>query len=57
MLALGNVPYRLGRDSKEDTNETHAPKIADDEIQDMTFCAILKNYKTKAPESKCISIL
>lgn len=50
VLALGKVPYRLGRDSKSDTGEQHAPNIADDEIQDMTFCAILKNYKSKAPE-------
>lgn len=52
VLALGNVPYRLGRDSKRDTNEPHAPDIADDEIQDMTFCAILKNYKSNAPAVK-----
>lgn len=50
VLALGNVPYRLGRDSKSDTGEPHAPESADDEIQDMTYCAILKNYKTKAPQ-------
>lgn len=50
VLALGNVPYRLGRDSKRDTGEPHAPESADDEIQDMTYCAILKNYKTKAPQ-------
>ncbi len=50
VLALGNVPYRLGRDAKKDTGESHAPEKADDEIQDMTFCAILKNYKSKAPE-------
>lgn len=50
VLALGNVPYRLGRDSKSDTGEPHAPENADDEIQDMTYCAILKNYKTKAPK-------
>lgn len=52
VLALGNIPYRLGRDSKIDTGELHAPEIADDEIQDMTFCAILKKYKSKAPEVK-----
>jgi len=52
VLALSNVPYRLGRDSKSDTGEPHAPKIADDEIQDMTYCAILKNYKAKAPQVK-----
>lgn len=52
VLSLGNVPYRLGRDSKTDTGEPHAPDIADDEIQDMTYCAILKNYKTKAPQVK-----
>jgi hypothetical protein len=55
VLALGKVPYRLGRDSKSDTGEQHPPNIADDEIQDMTFCAILKNYKGKAPEIKASS--
>ncbi len=52
VLALSNVPYQLGRDSKSDTGEPHAPKIADDEIQDMTYCAILKNYKAKASQVK-----
>jgi len=52
VLALGNVPYRLGREAKNDTGEPHAPDNADDEIQDMTFCAILKKYKSKAPEVK-----
>lgn len=50
VLAFGNVSYRLGRDSKSHTAEPHAPESADDEIQDITYCAILKNYKTKAPQ-------
>lgn len=50
VLKLGNVPYRLGRDSKFDTGEVDAPEKPDFEIQDMTFCAILKNYHSKAPE-------
>lgn len=50
VLKLGNVPYRLGRDSKSDTGETDAPEKPDFEIQDMTFCAILKKYQDKAPE-------
>jgi hypothetical protein len=49
VLALADVPYRLGRDSKADTLEPHAPELADGEVQDMTFCAILKKYPGKAP--------
>lgn len=50
VLKLGNVPYRLGRDSKSDTGEPDAPETPDFEIQDMTFCAILKKYQDKAPQ-------
>lgn len=49
-IVSAGIPYRLGRDSKADTGEVDAPKFADDEIQDMTFCAILKKYNGKAPE-------
>lgn len=50
VLKLAEVPYRLGRDAKSDTGEQDALDIPDDEIQDMTFCAILKKYEGKAPE-------
>lgn len=50
VLKLGNVPYRLGRDSKSDTGEPDAPEKPDFEIQDMTYCAILKKYEVKAPQ-------
>lgn len=42
VLDLGKVPYRLGRDSKEELGEEHAPDLHDMEIQDMTWCATLK---------------
>jgi len=49
VLPLAGISYRLGRDAKNDTGEPDAPDAADDEIQDMTFCAILKKYETDAP--------
>jgi len=52
VLQLAGIPYRLGRDAKSSTGEPDAPDIADDEIQDMTFCAILKKYETDAPPVK-----
>jgi hypothetical protein len=48
VLHLGNVPYRLGRESKEQTGEDHAPAKPDMKVQDMTLCAIMK----KAPSGK-----
>jgi hypothetical protein len=49
MLALGEIPYDLGRDSKEESGEPDAPDVHDYEMQDMTYCAILKKFKNKAP--------
>ncbi len=40
-LELAGVPYRLGRDAQSDSGEAHAPEVADMEIQDMTWVAIL----------------
>lgn len=48
VLALAEIPYRLGRDSQSDTNEFSAPDKPDDVLQDITYCAILKKYKTAA---------
>ena len=50
VIASAGMPYRLGRDAQADTLEPHAPLQADDIVQDMTFCAILKKYDGKAPE-------
>jgi hypothetical protein len=49
VLKLADVPYRLGRDSKDDTNEPNAPYKADGIVQDITYCAILKKYENAAP--------
>jgi len=50
VLEMGKVPYRIGRDSKDDTKEKDAPEKWDGEVQDMTFCVTLKKYEGKAPE-------
>lgn len=44
LLALAGCEFNLGRESKFDTNESFAPEIADEFIQDMTYVAILKDY-------------
>jgi hypothetical protein len=50
VLKFGDVPYRLGRDKKSDTGELDAPEEHDFEVQDITFCAILKKYDGVAPK-------
>lgn len=52
VLAKGKIPYRLGRDANSDTKEPDAPEIPDDQIQDITYCAILKKYDGEAPKVK-----
>jgi len=54
VLALGNVPYKLGRDAKSETGEADAPEKRDNEMQDITYCAILKKYKSEAPAVQVI---
>jgi hypothetical protein len=49
VIASAGIPYRLGRDASSDTKENNAPELPDDEIQDMTFCAILKKFENEAP--------
>ena len=49
VLEMAGVPYRLGREAKSETGESHAPDQADMEVQDMTLCAILKKYDGQAP--------
>lgn len=50
VLASAGIPYRLGRDAKSDTGEMDAPEVKDDLIQDLTYCAVLKKYGSKAPQ-------
>lgn len=49
VLNLGGVPYRLGRESKDETGEPHAPDEADEEIQDLTMVATLRRVDGGAP--------
>ena len=46
LLPLAGIPYKLGRDSQADYGEYAAPTTADGLVQDITYCAILKNYGT-----------
>ena len=47
ILPLVGVDYRLGMDSKSDTNETEAPNNANKIVQDITYVAILADIGTK----------
>ncbi|MEM8710550.1 MAG: FAD-dependent oxidoreductase [Planctomycetota bacterium] len=42
VLALGEVPFRMGRESQLQTGEAHAPAEPDDEVQDLTMVATLR---------------
>lgn len=50
VLSKADIPYRLGRDSIYDTGEIDAPEQEDFCVQDITFCATLKNYIEEAPK-------
>jgi hypothetical protein len=41
-LAMAGIPYRLGRESREELGESSAPERPDDELQDLTYVATLK---------------
>ncbi len=41
-LALAGIPYRLGRESRDELGESAAPERADSRIQDLTYVAILQ---------------
>ena len=45
IAAKVGIPYDIGMDSKDDTGETIAPDQANRIIQDLTYVAILKEYK------------
>ena len=49
VLALGGVPFRLGRESSAQSGEPDAPPAPDLELQDQTFVAILKKHAGSAP--------
>ena len=49
VLEYAEIPYRIGRDTKEDTGEEHAPDVWDEHIQDITFCATLQKFDREAP--------
>ena len=44
VLKMGNIPYRLGRESRYETLETEAPEVPDQLVQDLTYVTILKEY-------------
>ncbi len=48
-LPLAMVDHRIGRESHAETGEDHAPREPDDEIQDLTYCAILRKFDGVAP--------
>jgi hypothetical protein len=43
-LKMAGAEYRLGMDSRSETNEANAPMTANDIVQDLTWVAILKDY-------------
>lgn len=49
VLEMAGIPYRLGRESRDETGEPDAPETPDMEVQDLTFCATLKKYEGNAP--------
>ena len=49
VLELGSVPYRFGRESREQTGEPHAPDAPDLEVQDLTMVATMRRFDGGAP--------
>lgn len=45
LLKAAGSKYDLGRDARHTTGEATAPETADDVIQDLTYVAILKDYR------------
>ncbi len=41
-LAMAGIPYRLGREARDETGEASAPVVADARIQDFTYAATLE---------------
>lgn len=45
LIELGGFEHRLGREARSETGEPDAPEQPDSEIQDVTYVAILKDYR------------
>ncbi len=43
-LPLAGVEYRIGRESRSETDEDYAPEEPDQAVQDLTYVAILRDY-------------
>jgi hypothetical protein len=50
-LKMAGAAYRLGMDSKRETNEANAPLNANDIVQDLTWVAVLKDYGKNADKT------
>lgn len=50
-LKMASADYRLGMDSRAETNEENAPEVANDIVQDLTWVAILKDYGKDADKT------
>lgn len=48
VMARLNIPYRVGMDSRYDTNESFAPEKANNIIQDLTYVVVLKDFGPNA---------
>lgn len=51
VAAKVGIPYDVGMDSSEETDEEIAPKMANDIIQDLTYVAILKDFGASADKT------
>ncbi|MCX7717331.1 MAG: FAD-dependent oxidoreductase [Candidatus Sumerlaeaceae bacterium] len=45
LIDMAGLEYRLGREARSETGEPDAPETADNEIQDVTYVAILEDYR------------
>ena len=50
-LKMAGADYRLGMDSKLDTNENNAPLKSNNIVQDLTWVAILKDFGSNADKT------
>lgn len=50
-LKMAGAEYRLGMDSRSETNEANAPISANDIVQDLTWVAILKDFGKNADKT------
>jgi hypothetical protein len=48
-MKLAGLPYRLGRESRDELGESAAPEVADLELQDLTYAATLVKRPGAAP--------